>query len=107
MPLSTVTRLSYVSTAMAQSRVAADRAQVSSDQARLQQDLAQLQRDQAQLSQQQKQARVSQQNLAHQMIQTQTDRVAQKAQSVAPTQAAPAAVNTSGQTVGQVINVVA
>ncbi|MDP2785589.1 MAG: hypothetical protein Q8O38_13500 [Sulfurimicrobium sp.] len=100
MPLSSVTNLSYVSTALAQSRVAADRAQVISDQARLQ-------RDQALLSLQQKQSQISQQNLAHQMVQTQTDRVAQKAQSVAPPQPVPAAVNTSGQTVGRVINVVA
>ncbi|MEN6586908.1 MAG: hypothetical protein ABFE02_12790 [Sulfuricella sp.] len=78
---------------------------MNSDQARLQEDQRLLQQDQARLTQLQRQTRVLQQTQTSQALQTGVDRLTHNAPST--TQASPPTVNTSGQVVGQVVNVVA
>jgi len=95
---------SYISTALAQARVAADESRLNSDQARLQEDQRLLQQDQAQLTQLRRQTRALQQTQTSQALQTGLDQLAHNAPTA---QASPPTVNTSGQVVGRVVNVTA
>lgn len=110
MPLNSING-SFISTALAQARVAADAAQLNSDQAQLQADQTRLQQDQSQLSQLQRQTQQFQQTQISQALQSGMNQLAQKALSIAQApqqvQVSQPTVNTSGQIVGQVINVVA
>ena len=124
--LSVGTSSSYISAALAQQQVLGDQAQLQRDQALLRQDQAQLDKDSARAFTAQQQSQRIQQNVVSQAQKAGTDQLAQKAQAAQASQPAPAVqnlqalqsiqipvqstqatVNTSGQTVGKIINVVA
>lgn len=109
--LSISTNSPYISAVLAQQQVVGDQAQLQSDQSQLRQDQAQLNRDSARAASAQQQSQTIQQN---QGIQAQQAGLGQLTQNVSatqpssqPVQSLPATVNTSGQTVGTVINIVA
>lgn len=105
---------SFISAAFAQQQVQGDQLQVRSDQALLRQDQAQLDKDSARSATVQQQTQGIEQNLLRQAQQAGLDQQAQQAQSaqpaalpVQPAQLPQTSVNTSGQTVGKIISVVA
>lgn len=91
---------SYISTALAQQQVQGDQAQVQSVQAQLAQAQAKLDKDSAQAATEQQQSQKIQQNLGLQAQQAGLSQLAPPVQST-PT------VNTIGQMVGKIINIVA
>jgi hypothetical protein len=104
----------YISAALAQQQVVGDQAQVQSDLVQLRQDQSQLDRDTERSVSAQQQVQRSQQSQGLQARQAGLDHLAnnaQVAQSVSQpvhsVQPAKSTVNTSGQTVGKIINVVA
>ena len=109
--LSISSNSSTLSVLIAQQRVQGDRTQVQQDQAQLRQDQAQLNRDATRLSAAQQQSSGLQQTLGSLAQQLGQGNLAQDAQAAsrtaqpAPSQSPPPTVNTSGQTVGTVINV--
>lgn len=110
--LSIGTNSPYVSAVLAQQQVQGDQAQVQSDQALLSQDQMQLNKDSARATTGQQQSQGIQQNQGIQAQQADLGRLGQKAQAVQQAllqhvQSPQATVNTSGQTVGKIIHVVA
>lgn len=96
---------SYISTALAQARVAADESRVNGDQARLQEDRRQLQQDQSRLAQLRGQTGALRQTQASQALQTGVEQLTHNPQAASG--ASQATLNGSGQVVGRFVNVVA
>jgi|GEM_PF-6946937 len=103
--LSTSSNNSTIPVLVAQQRVQGDRSQVQHDQAQLKQDQAQLNRDAARLSAAQQQSGGLQKTLASLALQLGQGNLAQAAQPAPPQFPPQPTVNTSGQTVGTLIDV--